>query len=362
MSGSRPEWQRRLAVQRREEDQRARERARQARERDREQEQPGSRQREAEEKTAEVQRQITVLDEVLASALTVPPLTFERLKVVPKAAPFDPGPLASALPAPEWDDFAPAAPRGLRRFLGGAVRHRRETAKARALFAAAQAEHRQQETGRRQALAAAKALYDQKVTEERARAAARNALVSGRQSAFMAGDAESVEWLVRRVLGASRYPDGFPRGHQVTYRRENRGVVVEFEFPAPDVVPPVRAYRYVRTRDVIEPVPRPDTEISQRYLRLQACIALRTLHEIFGATPPGVVDTVMFDGRVTTVDPATGKPAHPHLLGVSAERSAFGDLVLAEVDPVACMTHLGASVSPVPFGPENTEPFMTGDS
>ena len=37
----------------------------------------------------------------------------------------------------------------------------------------------------------------------------------------------------------------------------------------------------------------------------------------------------VFNGRVSTIDRATGKNARPHLIGVEAERAAFDDLVLA---------------------------------
>jgi restriction system protein len=148
------------------------------------------------------------------------------------------------------------------------------------------------------------------------------------------------------VLRASKYPDGFPRDYRVVYRPERREVAVDFELPARRVVPSARAYRYVKARDVIEPVPRPDGEISQCYERLVACVALRTLHEIFGATPPDLVQAVAFTGRVGTVERATGKPLRPEVLSVSAERLGFEDLVLAAVDPVACLGHLNALVSP----------------
>jgi restriction system protein len=98
----------------------------------------------------------------------------------------------------------------------------------------------------------------------------------------------------------------------------------------------------VKARDVIEAVSRPEDEISQRYERLISAIALRTLHEIFSATAPEVVRAVSFTGYVSTTDQATGKPVRPHLLAVSAERPAFEDLVLAEVEPAACLARLGA--------------------
>jgi restriction system protein len=312
-----------------------------------EQERPlESAQREADEKTAAIEQQVKALDEILTSALKLPPWTFERLVVSAKEPRFDPGPLGRALPAPAWTDFAPERPGGLRRLLGGAIRHKRRLAAARTRYEAALSDHQHAESERQQALAAARARHHREVTQERARAAKRNTLVSRRRSAFTAGDPEAVEWFVGGVLHASRYPDGFPRQHQVTYRPATREVAVEFELPPQDVVPSVRGYRYLVTRDAIEPLPRPASEIRQRYQRLVANVALRTLHEIFSATLPGVVEAVAFDGRVTTVDPATGRPARHQLLSVSVARSAFDDLVLASVDPVVCLEHLNAPVSP----------------
>jgi restriction system protein len=347
-SGSLAALEQRLAAQKREDDRLARER----RQRDNEQERlrqlehRESQQQAADEKTAALQERMKDLDEVLTSVLPLRPLSFDRLMAVPRTPEFDPGPLGPAPPVPDWNDFAPDPPSGLGRLLGVTGRPGRQMTEARTLFEAAQAEHLEQAAERRRALAAAKARYDRKVTEERAKAVARNAFVAGRQSAFTARDAEAVQWFVDCVLRASKYPDGFPREYQVAYRPEHREVAVEFGLPPRGVVPEARAYRYVKARDVIEPVPRQESEISQCYERLVSCVALRTLHEIFSATPLDVVQAVAFTGRVSTVDRATGNPLRPELLSVSAERSAFDALVLDAVDPAACLARLNALVSP----------------
>jgi restriction system protein len=342
-SGNLAEWERRLAAQHRDDERLTRERTRREREQEkvRQQEHLESQQRTAVEQAAAVQEQIKNLDEVLTSVLPLPPMSFDRLMATPRTPAFDPGPLGAAQPDPDWRDFAPARPGGLRRFLGGGARHKRQVAQAQDRFEAAVAEHRQQESQRQQALAAAKAKYHGKLTEERAQAAARNAYIDRRQSAFAVGDAESVTWFVRCVLKASRYPDGFPRGYHVAYDPDRRAVAVEVELPSQAVVPSARTYRYVTARDVIEPVPRPDPEIRQRYERLVSCIALRTLHEIFSATAPEVVRAVSFTGYLDSTDLATGKAVRPRLLTVSADRPVFEDLVLAAVDPAACLAGLG---------------------
>ena len=338
-SGSLAALEQRLAAQRREDDRLARERRQRERdsERVRQQEHLASRQREAEEQTAAVEERMTALGEVLTSVLPLRPLTFERLLATPRVPEFDPGPLGSALPAPDWDDFAPVAAAGLGRFLGAGARQARLATEARARFEAAQAEHQHQEAERQRELAVAKAKYDRKVTEERAKAAARNAYVTSRQSAFAAGDPQAVQWFVGCVLRVSPYPDGFPREYQVTYDPGNRDVTVDLELPPRSVVPAVRAYRYVKARDAVEPVPRQESEITQAHERLVACVALRALHEIFCAIPPELAQAVSLTGWVGSVDRATGAPLRPRLLALRAERPVFDALILDAVDPVACL-------------------------
>jgi len=362
-SGGRSEWERQQAALRREAERQARERARLAKEleKKRQQQHLESQQRTADAKTTAVHQQIDTLDEVLTSILPLPPLSFDQLQITPQVPSFDPGLLGTADPAPDWNAYAPIEPRGLGRMFGGAGRYERQTAAARERFEVAMSDYRGREVQRQRTLATARANHERRAAEIRADATARNAVVEARRAAFATGDAEAVEWFVGQVLDASRYPDGFPRQYQVAYRPENRDAVVEFELPPQHVIPAVRGYRYVKTRDAIDPILRPENEIKQRYARLIACVALRTLHEIFAATPGDVVEAVVFNGRVNTIDRATGKPIRPHLLSVSAERATFADLVLAAVEPAACLKRLNALVSPNPFDLEAVEPFIAFD-
>ncbi len=320
-----------------------------------------SQQNRAAAKTSAVDRQIANLDQVLTSVLPRSPLSFDQLKLTPQVPNFNPGTLARVEPSPEWSAFAPPDPGVVSRMLGGTTRHERRTAEAQDRFEAALSDHHEREVNRLQAYAAAKSEYERTAADIRTKAAAHNAEIEARRAAFGAGDAEAVEWFVRHVLDASRYPDGCPRQYQVAYRPENRDVVVELELPPQKVIPTEREYKYVKTRDAIDPVARPQNEIKQRYTRLIACVALRTLHEIFSATPGEVVDAVVFNGRVSTIDNATGKPARPHLLSVSTDRATFADLVLASVQPAACLTRLNALMSPNPFDMEAVEPFIAFD-
>jgi restriction system protein len=69
------------------------------------------------------------------------------------------------------------------------------------------------------------------------------------------------------VLGASRYPSGFPQQFRLAYVPESRQVVVECELPTVAVVPAVKSNRYVKTSDTI-------TERLGRRRRLRQCTPL----------------------------------------------------------------------------------------
>ena len=145
-SGSLAALEQRLAAQRREDDRLARERRQRDNEQEmlRQQEHRESQQRAADEQTAAVQERMKTLDEILTSVLPLRPLSFDRLMAVPRTPEFDPGPLEPALPAPDWNDFAPVAPSGLGRLLGLTGRPARQMTEARTRFEAAQADHQKQ--------------------------------------------------------------------------------------------------------------------------------------------------------------------------------------------------------------------------
>jgi restriction system protein len=192
-------------------------------------------------------------------------LSFDQLKVKAAIPRFDPGAFADAGRAPEWTSYAPTEPGALARIFGGAGRYQKQLADAQEMFDSAVSAYREQEAARLTALAAAKTENERLAAAARADAARQNAEVDSWRSAVIAGDPEAVESFTRRVLDGSRYPSGFPRQYQVAYRPENRDIVVEFELPSRQVIPVARGYRYVKTRDAIDPIARPEIEVKQRY-------------------------------------------------------------------------------------------------
>ncbi|MEI5528079.1 hypothetical protein WB401_44615 [Streptomyces brasiliscabiei] len=121
-------------------------------------------------------------------------------------------------------------------------------------------DHARDETKRVEKLGKARAQHKERNQEEAARVEAWNADLARRRNAYRDRDVEAVEWFVDQVLAASVYPHGFPKTHQVSFQADTGDLLVEIDLPLEDVIPGARAYRYVKTRDEITPVPRPDKE------------------------------------------------------------------------------------------------------
>jgi restriction system protein len=140
---------------------------------------------------------------------------------------------------------------------------------------------------------------------------------------FLERDPEVVAKFCTLVLDFSVYPEGFAHRTRALYRPDPREVAVEYELPPQSVVPAERDYKYVATRDEIDTLTRPEKEIKDRYARLIAQVAIRTIHEVLISVPPEVASVVTFYGHVSTTDMATGQPIRPCLISASAERVAF---------------------------------------
>jgi restriction system protein len=150
------------------------------------------------------------------------------------------------------------------------------------------------------------------------------------------------------VLGLSRYPDGFPQEYKFAYVPESRQAVVEYELPTAEVVPTVKAYRYVKASGTIVESARPRSQIKALYASVVAQIAIRTLYELFRSDQGGHIDTVVFNGVVDTYDLGSGRRIRPCLVTVRITRESFSELDLSRIEPLACLKYLSAGVSKSP--------------
>ena len=205
------------------------------------------------------------------------------------------------------------------------------------------------------------AAFDQLLTDRNRRLAARSRQI---EDAFNGGGSEALVDAVQKALATSVYPEGLDGSCAAKYVPEAAELWVEYELPRQDVIPAATAYKYVKTRDQIVPVPRKQAETDKLYEKLIARVALRTLAEALDAAPVTRVAGIVFNGYVSAKDRATGQPVRPLLLSVHADRDTFSKIVLdePELDPTACLRgYLNAVISPHPWDLEPVKPVLQFD-
>ena len=164
---------------------------------------------------------------------------------------------------------------------------------------------------------------------------------------YQTGDQEAVEEYCDLVLSNSAYPDYFPRNWFLELLPQ-RLLVVAYQLPVPEDLPDVESYRYDDASDKLsENRLQPETKAAL-YDSAVFQICVRTIHELLEADVVSAIDSVVFNGFVESVDPATGKTKSKTIVSVRTDKEDFNTFDLARVDPKATFDHLGGVCGSVP--------------
>lgn len=307
------------------------------------------RQAEAARRTGQAEAELAALKDLL-NRTADEPFDFSRLKMVPARPSFSPGALANPEDAPLIESFLPPATHGLSAVLPGAKRkHQAQVEAANRAFADACAQHEAREADRVAALERARVEFDAKIAALEETTRQQHDDVDQLEARFQAGDPAAVGEYYSAVVSAIRLPYEPPEVEaRVAYSHESRQLAIECELPPVDVVPEAREYRYIKSRDELKPIDLTAADRKRVYNSLIAQFALSVLRAAFLADHHAVVETIVLNGHVHTIDKRTGQQIHPCLLTVRATREHFDQLNLANVDPTECLKGLGASVSKSP--------------
>ena len=304
---------------------------------------------EVEAMNADIEARLSDLSQVLQATLEVDDhIDFESLKVPFKPAPFSPGRLAKPAKRPHRPPEIPGLS-FLKRLRKKNVELRdRAIQEQQEAYRTELESYARAEKQRTKSLDASERQHAEIQEGERLRVEQAHAEIDQFRHDFESGDPKAVVEYFGLVLQASIYPDGFPRHSRVAFVPESRQLVIEIELPGLDVVPELKKYKYVKARDDISEAARSAAEIRRIYADLIAQVTLRTIHEVFGAERGRNLETVVLNGIVEAIDPATGREVTPCLVSVRTTEPAFAEIDLSRVEPIACLKALNASVSAKP--------------
>ena len=172
-------------------------------------------------------------------------------------------------------------------------------------------------------------------------------------ASYRSGDPAGIAAYVESVLTALPLPRCITPKAKVAYSPDARESVVEYELPTSDIVPKVKSYRYVKSRELVVGKARPASQVKTLYASAIAQIAILSLAAIWEFDGERHIDAVVFNGVVETLDAHSGQPIRPCLITVRVSRETFAEIDLEHVDPSACLERLSATVShnPTEFVP-----------
>ena len=295
---------------------------------------------------AELRERLNVLEQALSSALTAAArFSFDNLREKRVKPTFSPGALDKAEAPPELSTYVPQPLTGLSAIVPGAKRKQGERVqRAEASFAKATEEYEQHEAARVAALASARSNFEQELRSDEDAKAAQHATIDELERRFLDHAPDAVCEYFESALDRASLPYR-AAAPKVAYSPDSRQLVVQLALPELTVIPAARQYKYIKTRDEVAATAMPETERRRRYADLVAQVTLRTLYEAFQAEASDVVESVVVNGHVASIDKRTGKPSNPCLVTVRTARERFSELDLARVDPAECLKGLSASLS-----------------
>lgn len=344
-------WRAQAAEQRRRErEQREAQKAAARTEREAQRAYQQGREAEAARRTAELDARVEELRGLLAAGLGGAAFRAQSLLAPRPVPPFEPGRLGEPVPMPDQARYQVPPPDPVQaRNPGVWQQYEQYVAQARARFEqdwyAAQAA----EANRQRQLAEYHGQYLEWVARFRREDEERAARTEELLRRLRSGEPEAVQEYFSAVLYASAgWPEGFPHRLVAAWEASSRQLVVNWELPGPDVVPAAGRVRYVKTDDREAEVARPATERKALYREVLAQSALRVVAELYRADGDGLLASVVLNGFVLGIDPATGREAERFLTTVTVDRAEFAGLTLDRVAAVECFQGLGGVLSARP--------------
>ena len=273
-------------------------------------------------------------------------VSWHNLRVRADHPPFRPGALLTKAPQPYEDQFLPKPATWLERIVPAfKSHHERAAAEGARRLEEARAKYQRDEQLRLTNLAQYRAAHDSRVKLAEEAAAAKNSALDQLRAGYLAGNADAVQSVLEIILAKDQLPD-IDSAYAVAYEKPSRRAVLERQLPTMDIVPEIESVRYVKSANEFTEKRRPLNTIKTTYSTLCASIVVRTMRAIATGDEAHLIETIVVNGYVDTIDPATGRRIRPTLISASATADDIRSLEVAVLDPVACLKRLKARVSP----------------
>lgn len=217
-----------------------------------------------------------------------------------------------------------------------------EVERVQQLLVQASKDWKQWEIERKQRLAAYHQNYQKQRQQLIQEIEEHNAGVDELQEAYLRGEADAILTFNEVLLAGLHYPEEFPTHFEVGYCKQSKELVVDYQLPAPAAMPDVAEYKYVKTKDSIEPKPLKASDRNALYKTVLYSLALRTLKQIVERANHHHLQSIVFNGLVETTNPTNGRREAMCAVSVRVQHGQMANVNLTHLDAEACLKNFKA--------------------
>lgn len=164
----------------------------------------------------------------------------------------------------------------------------------------------------------------------------KNKEVDKQQQEYESGKADAIASLYEKKLTSIQSPFKYDQQIESEYYPDNKMYLVDFYLPIIEDLPKLKKVIYVKSKSDFTEYNQTDTFMNKKYDSVIYQMVLRALNYIFILDEPmNFIDSVVLNGKISTIDKSTGKNIEPYILSLEISKVEFKELNLNAIDPKA---------------------------
>lgn len=150
------------------------------------------------------------------------------------------------------------------------------------------------------------------------------------------GENTAVANYIELTLNTIDVPLDFIAEYEVEYDNDSKRAIVDVTLPTIEIIPTLKSVLYVKTKSEYKETYYSADYIKKKYDSVIYQIILVILNMVFKIGEKyNIIESTVVNGKIHTVDKATGKEINPYILSVTVSKNDFNELNLQEIDPKA---------------------------
>jgi restriction system protein len=160
--------------------------------------------------------------------------------------------------------------------------------------------------------------------------------INAYKEAFEHGDSDAIAFFYDEMITVVKDPFDFDRQVEAYYLQDTKTLLLDMYFPVVEELPNTKKVTYIKSRGEFKESYHIASYMNQKYDDVIYQTILQTLYLVFEHDKNhDFIDSIVINGKVNTVDKATGCFISPYILSVSVKKSDFERLNLEHIDAKA---------------------------